>query len=1101
MPKSAFRFYNTLIITSALILGSYFSLAKSALAAPTAPGSVITNTATGSFEGESSGTLGTVTSNTVTMTVLEVAGITAVASGNTEAPLAVANAGSYQDVAGINTGDVVYFDFTITNAGNDPTQFFIPGAATITGGTLENIQVIAVDPDGAGAVSPTTLAVTVPGAGNNTVTLLGATNGYIPQGGTVTVRVAVKVTETIVGNSITVLLGDTTPNDNSAATQNQVYAANGTQDIYTVDLANNAAIPTPYTGIATISQVLEATGNPVNGDTNHRQEASAKGSVSLAATPVVSGYKSVRLMTDADASSSVTPGDTLTWRVSYANTDTVDVPNFQITDALPSGVALSGTLAATNITIGGTQLTAPLPNTTYNGIGNNTLFASGVTLKVGGVVTINIPVTVNAGLAGGTLLSNQPTANSLNVLPVVGVKTDNIDNATTGLPTGVTAIPSSITQTQTAAISPTTVTTAAPIVLLQTPLVCDGRFYQIRATSDHSELYLINRFNNPFVDTLKASTPTGTVLNGLAYNPVDNFMYALFRGTTSSNSSGVSPGKTLYRIDSNSIVHVGNITNLPNGFAPTAADFGPDGSYYVTRAGGSTELYKINIATQVATPITMNQNTGNIGDMAYNPTDGYLYGIGGTGNQVLFKIDPVNGNVTTTALSLTDSWGTAFFDPVGTFYGYANSGNFYRIDITTGTATLLSTASSASVSDGATCQFTSEKIDTVKSVGVVTKVNATTFDVPYTIRVKNTGSFNAPNVQITENLNRTFSLNSPTISLQVAPVATGGLTINPAFDGITPPPVYPAAPTAANNKFNLLTGLNSLAAGTSGTITFTVRLVYPNATAVPTTVLNNQVYASTITSTTAPGTANPGYTFPSNVPVPPPDLLTADTSTDVSQGGTLPTTANGDVPSPTPITLPTSSNPNVLLVKRITAINGSTASQGGDDLSIYNNDTNSPYDDNTNAWPDPTVFLKGGINGGFIEPGKEVEYTIYFLSAGNDTAQNVLVCDRIPPNTAFVSTAFNTGFTPNPSGIPTADRGIVVNLGGTIQANTNVNDGDVAQYFPAGVDPTTIYPTVSCGGPNTNGAVVVNLGNLPSATAPGNPSNYYGHVRFRVIVQ
>ena len=76
MSKSPFRFYRNLIITSALILGSHFSLTKAVLADPTPPGAVIDNTATGSFTGETSGTTGTVTSNTVTLTVLEVAGIT-----------------------------------------------------------------------------------------------------------------------------------------------------------------------------------------------------------------------------------------------------------------------------------------------------------------------------------------------------------------------------------------------------------------------------------------------------------------------------------------------------------------------------------------------------------------------------------------------------------------------------------------------------------------------------------------------------------------------------------------------------------------------------------------------------------------------------------------------------------------------------------------------------------------------------------------------------------------------------------------------------------------------------------------------------------------
>ncbi len=1087
MSKSFFRVSTRLLVTTALILGSYFSLAKSVLAQSTPPNTTITNTAVGTFEGTTSGTTGNVTSNTVTLSVLEVAGINAAPSGNQEAPFAVPNAGAFQGVAGINTGDVVYFDFTVTNVGNDPTGFFIPGTATIGGGTLENIQIIEVDPNGAlGAPTPTTVAVTVPVGGDNTIALLGATNGYIPVNGTVTVRVAVKVTETNVGNSITATLGNTT---GSAGTQNQPYLANANQDLYTNDLIDGTTIPVPYAGILAISQVPETNGNPANGDaTNRRQEASATGSVTLAATPVVFGYKSVTRTNDVDGSGTNTPGDVLTWRVTYANTGTVDVTDFQIADVLPANVTLSGTLAAGNITVNATQSgTTPIANAGYTGTGNNNLFNSSFTLVAGGVVTVDIPVTINGGTPSGTVLSNQPTATST-VLPAVGVRTDNIDGTNVGLPLLIPPPTGSILQTQTVAIDPTTATTSAA----QTPLVCDGRFYQIRATvGDTSSLYLINRFTAPYSDVLRSTTAPNTVLNGLGYNPIDNYMYALFRGPNSGSTSGVTPTNALYRLDENTIVSLGGITGLPNGFSPTAADFGPDGTYYVTRAGGSTELYRINIATRTATLVTMSQNTGNIGDMAYNPIDGLLYGVGGAGNTTLFIINPVTGNVTTSTITGTsvtpETWGTAFFDPIGTFYAYSNGGRFYRINKDTGVATLLSDAPTATVSDGAVCQFTSEKIDAVKSAGPVTSVNATTFDIPYTIQVRNTGAFNAPNVQITENFNLdpTFTVGSPTISIQVPPTS-GTLTVNPAFTGLTP------------TTYNLLSGLNSLAPGASATITFTVRLVYASAGSVPTTVLNNQVYASTITSTTAPGTPNPGFTFPSNIPIPPPDLLTADTSTN---SNTLPVTPNGDVPSPTPVSLPR--NPNLLLVKRMTAVNGVDIPGFVDDLGTL--------DDNNANWPTPATFLRGAINNVLVAPGDELEYTIYFLSSGNTNVSNVTICDLIPPLTTFVNNTYGSGlgmaFANSVTATPTSNL-------------TNIADSDKGRFYPAGSTPnTTVPPVTVCNKPNTaipltiddntDGLVVVEVVKisdplpnfLPFATGAGTPTNSYGFVRFRVKVK
>lgn len=201
-------------------------------------------------------------------------------------------------------------------------------------------------------------------------------------------------------------------------------------------------------------------------------------------------------------------------------------------------------------------------------------------------------------------------------------------------------------------------------------------------------------------------------------------------------------------------------------------------------------------------------------------------------------------------------------------------------------------------------------------------------------------------------------------------------------------------------------------------------------------------------------------------------------------------------------------SPNVSLIKRITAVNGSTTTNAGDNLAVYKDDPTNPYDDNvldspaptpidTDKWLDPTTFLIGGTNGGNVKPSDEIEYTIYFLSAGDTAANNVLFCDRVPQNVTFVPTAFNGFATQAPGGLPNTDRGMQWLYNGQTQSLTNVSDGDAAQYFPPGSDPTSVYPKVNCGGANTNGAVVVNLGNLPNATAAGTPTNSYGFVRFR----
>jgi uncharacterized repeat protein (TIGR01451 family) len=215
--------------------------------------------------------------------------------------------------------------------------------------------------------------------------------------------------------------------------------------------------------------------------------------------------------------------------------------------------------------------------------------------------------------------------------------------------------------------------------------------------------------------------------------------------------------------------------------------------------------------------------------------------------------------------------------------------------------------------------------------------------------------------------------------------------------------------------------------------------------------------------------------------------------------------------------------PNVLLVKRITAINGGTQTvDGNSDLTAYIDEPDNPYDDNvitladpvndndpkkdTENWPDndsngqPDEFLIGGVFGGKVKPGDELEYTVYFLSSGDDGAKKVLFCDRIPDNLSFIPNSFNN-INQTAGGLAGADKGILWLKDGNTESLTNIGDGDAAQYFPAGVEPSTVYPQINCDGANTNGAVVVNLGELPNATDPGEPNTSYGYIRFRGMVK
>ncbi|NEO34284.1 MAG: hypothetical protein F6K36_28550 [Symploca sp. SIO3C6] len=196
---------------------------------------------------------------------------------------------------------------------------------------------------------------------------------------------------------------------------------------------------------------------------------------------------------------------------------------------------------------------------------------------------------------------------------------------------------------------------------------------------------------------------------------------------------------------------------------------------------------------------------------------------------------------------------------------------------------------------------------------------------------------------------------------------------------------------------------------------------------------------------------------------------------------------------------------NLILVKRITAINGI-------ELTEYVDDPNSS-EDNDKYWPIPidvesgiSTYLRGVIDGGLVVPGDELEYTIYFLVNGSRGVTNLSICDLIPEYSTFVQTAFN-GLAPVDSGgLPGADLGMALALDNSslpIQPNvylTNTDDRDRGQFFPAG-----ITPSATCSASNEHGAVVVDVVTtpeiLPQATAPGTPPNSYGFIRFRVRVK
>lgn len=254
-----------------------------------------------------------------------------------------------------------------------------------------------------------------------------------------------------------------------------------------------------------------------------------------------------------------------------------------------------------------------------------------------------------------------------------------------------------------------------------------------------------------------------------------------------------------------------------------------------------------------------------------------------------------------------------------------------------------------------------------------------------------------------------------------------------------------------------------------------------------------------------------GSTYPNiniNVSIDADITATSVTNTaTVSGGGDGDNTNNTSPPDVANIVSPSATS-NLILVKRITRINDQdyiTTINGRSDVSSDDDQyVAAPQDTDDDDLKWPSGYLRGLIHTDIVKPGDELEYTIYFLSNGENNAVNVKLCDLVPSNVTFLPAAFNNQ-TPNDGGLAGADQGIAMAVGSTEPTVyfSNVADSDRGTFYPAN-DPNT--PSF-CSSSNTNGAIVVEITRplvlpvLPFATGSGTPPESYGFVRFRAKVK
>ncbi|MGB3298200.1 MAG: hypothetical protein WBA76_08010, partial [Phormidesmis sp.] len=253
------------LLAAALAVAGVFNMVSAVLAEGTAAGTDISNTATATYTDGDPANSFTATSNTVTIKVAEIAGLTAVAR-----PVIDGNLGA------IEAGDSLTFIFDVTNVGNAPTDVFVPG--------IDNLLKTNFTPDATDAVkvyesNGTTLIGVGPSGGGTLTTIKGAPVTINPGEGFV-VKVTGKPTAgTTAGSAVSVRLGDTTnnPDEGPDPTQNQPDIGGSDTGALITDL--RTVNPSPDLANPTASD-----GAPENGE--REAEATASGIFASSVRPL-----------------------------------------------------------------------------------------------------------------------------------------------------------------------------------------------------------------------------------------------------------------------------------------------------------------------------------------------------------------------------------------------------------------------------------------------------------------------------------------------------------------------------------------------------------------------------------------------------------------------------------------------------------------------------------------------------------------------------------------------------------------------------------------------------------------------------------------------
>ncbi|MCK4442523.1 MAG: hypothetical protein KAU90_10995, partial [Sulfurovaceae bacterium] len=231
---------------------------------------------------------------------------------------------------------------------------------------------------------------------------------------------------------------------------------------------------------------------------------------------------------------------------------------------------------------------------------------------------------------------------------------------------------------------------------------CDEHMYisssKKRGSNQTGKMWLhrIDTTQNPFRFEVMNDEGEEQQYNAIAYNPNDNYIYALFH-------------RELLKITkSGKVMNIGKIRGLPEKFEEKQLYAGAinQGYYFVTgRNIKQKYLYKIKLSDLNVTDINLTKKVA-IQDFSFyyeNNATKYLYGVNKNGK--LTKIDSTNGVVTSIGSKHTGyAFDSSFSYKDGRFFANDSNGNgFFEFNLQTGEKYFLSDSQLAKFNDGANC--------------------------------------------------------------------------------------------------------------------------------------------------------------------------------------------------------------------------------------------------------------------------------------------------------------------------------------------------------------------------------------------------------------